>query len=119
MIICGGCSGGNIPIGETGITITEVVLTDRFPPDCEEGSVMCTMADEGYQYLVIWLDGGDSTDPLAALGSEVHMTDSSGERHNPGGGLLTGRYFLAQRVPQDASGFTLYCADVEPIELGK
>jgi len=114
LIACGGGTGGEIPIGDTGITITSVVTVDRFPPDCEQGSPMCTMAEEGSQYLVIWLDRGESSDSLPGA---PYVTDSSGTRYDLGSGLASGRYFLAQKLPKRASDFTLHVPGVEPIAL--
>ena len=111
LLACAGCGGGDIVVGDTGVTIDEVEISDRFPPDCEEGTSSCTMS-EGYEYLILWLEGG-------SLPGTATITDSSGERYDLGGGLWMGRAFLAQRVPESASGFTLYVSGVEPIDLGK
>jgi hypothetical protein len=111
LLACAGCGGGSISVGDTGVTIDEVEISDRFPPDCEEGTSGCTMS-EGYEYLILWLEGG-------SLPGTATITDSSGERFELGGGLWMGRIFLAQRVPEGASGFTLYVSGVEPIDLGK
>jgi hypothetical protein len=119
LLTSAGCGGGSIPIGDTGVSITDVVLDDRFPPDCEDSSPMCTVAGQGYQYLTIWLESDDSADALAALGAAIYVTDSAGERYNLGGGLQSGSYFVAQKVPASASGFTLYVSGVDPIDLGK
>lgn len=116
LVACGGGAGGRIPIGDTGFDITSVVTTDRFPPDCEQDSPMCTMAGEGSQYLVIWLEKGESS---ASLPGGAYVTDSSGTRYNLGDGLASGRWFLAQKLPEIASGFTLHVSGVEPIALGK
>jgi hypothetical protein len=119
LLTCAGCGGGKISIGDTGVSITDVVLDDRFPPDCEASSPICTVAGQGYQYLTIWLESDDSADALAALGAALYVTDSGGTRYDLGGGLQSGRYFAAQKVPASASGFTLHVSGVEPIELGK
>jgi hypothetical protein len=107
------CSS-KIPIEDTGINITEVVVTDRFPPDCEQSSPMCTIADSGSQYLVIWLDSSGTSDI-----NLCDVTDSNGTRYKLGGGLASGKNFLAQMVPESSGGFTLHCPNVDPISLGK
>lgn len=137
LVACGGGAGGRVPIGDTGFTITSVVTTDRFPPDCQQDSQMCKMAGEGSQYLVIWLlDTSESSDPVAGtayvtdragrvglaggpLPRTAYVTDSSGARYNLGDGLVSGRWFLAQKLPMSASGFTLNVPGVEPLALGK
>lgn len=107
------CSNGSqIPIGDTGVNIIEVVVTDRFPPDCEQSSPMCQMADSGSQYLVIWLD-------RTGLSGASYVTDSNGTRYDLGGGLSSGKNFLAQKVSNSSSGFTFHYPDVDPIPLGK
>jgi hypothetical protein len=107
------CSS-KIPIGDTGINITEVVVTDRFPPDCEQSSPMCAIAGSGSQYLVIWLDSSGTSDI-----NMCDVTDSNGTRYKLGGGLASGKNFLAQMVSESSSGFTLHCPNVDPISLGK
>jgi hypothetical protein len=106
--------GSKIPIGGTGINITEVIMTDRFPPDCEQSSPMCTIAGSGSQYLVIWLDSSGTSDI-----NLCDVTDSNGTRYKLGGGLASGKNFLAQMVSESSSGFILHCANVDPISLGK
>jgi len=114
LVACGGSSSEKIPIGDTGVNITGVVVVDRFPPDCKQDSAACTMADKGSQYLVIWLDGELS------YGSDVaYVTDSSGARYSVGNGLISGNNFLGQLVPESANGFTLHYQDADPIALGK
>ena len=111
LLACGGCEEEVIVVGDTGVIIDEVEISDRFPPDCEEGSVTC-YAYEEYNYLILWLQGGDPP-------SVVYVTDSAGERYDLGSGRWIGRTYLAQRVPASASGFTLHVPGVEPIDLGK
>ena len=107
-------SRSQVPVGETGVNITEVVVTDRFPPGCEQSSLMCQVADSGNQYLVIRLDSSGTSDI-----NLCSVTDSNGTRYKLGGGLASGKNFLAQVVSESSSGFTLHCPNVDPISLGK
>ena len=83
--------GGGMRIGKTGVSINKVILADRFPPDCKQGSVMCTVAPKGNQYLILWLDTTGSTTPLSLAGEAgAYVTDSSGSRYTMGSGLEIG-----------------------------
>lgn len=104
------------------VLMEEVEFSDRFPPECEEQACM-QQAESSEQFIVIWASFPGQTflsmDTIVSLAKAYVIAGDDSRTDLSEHGILGDSYYLLFRAPNDASDFSLYVADNQPIELGK
>jgi len=121
---CGSNAGVKLDTPAGTFKIEQVQISDSFPPDCTlNGGAGCSVAESGYQILIIWLEpptGFDGSINEAMTEEAPYLTLGDGTTKKIAiSGMAQSRYFIAFTPPDSAASFTLTWPDNPTVDLGK
>ena len=117
--------GETIQVNGELLVIEEIVISDRFPPDCDSSSFSCSVSVDTHSLLIIWLepdepdvDPNDYSDALFESIGVATIEDSQGRISDSiGAGLRDSRLMLLFQPERGETQFTMRYPGSDPIEI--
>ncbi len=115
------------------LVVTDVQISDKFPPDCSS-TPDCLEARDGYQIVIVWLEKpgggsvgdisdklfGEAVNYLGEKDSQAYLTSGGGDRCGFASiRIFEDKFGLAFGSPQGVHGFTLTWPGNDPLQIGE